>query len=249
MEEYISIVLSCIKEDMSPLEKIKEIYDFVKLLELDEQASNRVPDIIVNRKASCLGYNVLFKEILNRIGVNAYIGDINRDGRLEHITVVDVVDEKYQADGIYVFDPSSDSIPKELYKSDAIRKVNYNFFGLTLDDVTKTKYDDKLTGSLFYLTSESFDYSQRKIELKDKKKLESIFGLSYEEIFYRVKKTKKIKEKSLLDMFVATIHEDDFLGLNRNIEELMNNNYSLRKKEIFNFENEEELHKVNVHDI
>ena len=249
MEEYISIVLSCIKDEMSPLEKIKEIYDFVKLLELDEQASSRVPDIIVNRKASCLGFNVLFKEILSRIGIKSYIGDISRDGKFEHITIVDVVDDKYQADGIYVFDPSSDSIPKELYKSDAIRKVNYNFFGLSLDDITKTKYDDKLVGVLLYLTSESFDYSNRKVDLKDKKKLESIFELSFEEIFNRVKKTKKIKEKSLIDMFVSTVHKDDFLGLNRNIEELMNNNYSLRKKEIFDFVDEEELVKVSIHDI
>ena len=32
MEEYIGVVLSCIKDDMSPLEKIKEVYDFVKFL-------------------------------------------------------------------------------------------------------------------------------------------------------------------------------------------------------------------------
>ena len=72
---------------------------------------------------------------------------------------------------------------------------------------------------------------------------------SFEEIFNRVKKTKKIKEKSLIDMFVSTVHKDDFLGLNRNIEELMNNNYSLRKKEIFDFADEEELVKVSIHDI
>jgi len=249
MEEYISIVLSCIRDDMSPLEKIKEVYDFVKLLELDENASNRVPDIIVNRKANCLGFNVLFKEILDRIGIKAYIGDISRDDRVEHLTVIDVCDEKYKADGIYVFDPSSDSIPKELYKSDAIRKVNYNFFGLTLSDITKTKYDDKLIGSLLILMSDSLDYSKRRIDERDCKKLERVFDLSYDELYERVKKTRRIKEKDLMDMFVKTVHKEDFLGLNRNIEELMNNNYNLRKKEMFNFIDEEELVKVCVHDI
>lgn len=248
MEEYISIVLSCINAEMSPLEKIKEVYDFVKLLELDENSSDRIPDIIVNRKASCLGYNILFREILNRIGICSYIGDIIRDGKLEHLTIVDVCDKKYDADGIYVFDPSSDSIPRELYKSDAIRKINYNFFGLTLEDVVKTKYNDKLVDSLLLLISESLNYSKRKIDDRSRKKLENIFNISYEELYNRVKKTKKINEKTLLDMFVSTVHKEDFLGLNRNIDELINNNYTLRKKEIFETK-EDDLVTVCIHDI
>ena len=248
MEEYINIVLSCIKEEMTPLERIKEIYDFVKLLELDENASDRVPDIILERKASNLGFNILFKEILSRIGIKAYIGDISREGVLEHVTIIDISDEKYKANGIYVFDPASDSIPKELNKSDAIRKVNYNFFGLTLEDIVKTKYDDKLIGTLSVLTSESLDYSKRKIEERELKKLEDIFNLSYDEIYERIRKTKKIKENDLIGMFITMIHQDDFLGLNRNIEELMNNNYTLRKKEIFEHK-EEDLVKVCIHDI
>ena len=63
MEEYINIVLSCIKDDMTTLEKIKEVYDFVKLIEYDENGSYRLPDIIKNRKTNSLGYNLLFKEI------------------------------------------------------------------------------------------------------------------------------------------------------------------------------------------
>lgn len=249
MEEYINIVLSCVKEGMTPLEKIKEVYDFVKLLNYDENGSNRIPDIIITRKTGSLGYNLLFSEILKRVGINSYIGEISRGSKIENVTIIDVCDQKYNADGIYVFDPASDSIPKELYKSDAIRKVNYNFFCLSLSEVVNTKDNDRLLGILALLNSDSLEFSSRKILDKDKKKLEKLFNYSYEEIFERVKKTKIIDSNILIDFFVSHVHEDDFLGLNRNIKELLSNNYYLRKSEIFNDDNDKGISKVNVHDV
>ena len=251
MEEYINVVLSCVKEEMTPIEKIKEIYDFVKLLDYDENGSNRIPDIIISRKADSLGYNLLFSEILKRVGISSYIGEISRNSKKEYITLIDVKDEKYGADGIYVFDPSSDSIPKELYKSDAIRKVNYNFFGLTLDEVVNTKDDDKLLGIVALLNNESLEFSNRKALDKDKKKLENALGYPYEELFEKVKKTKKIDVNVLIDFFVSSVHEEDFFGLNRNIKDLLNSNYFLRRSEIFNDDNDRGIGvtKVNVHDV
>ena len=249
MEEYINIVLSCVKDDMSCLEKIKEVYDFVKLLEYDENGSSRTPDIVKNRKTNSLGFNSLFKEILNRIGISSYVEKVVRDDKEEYVTLVDVDDDKYDVYGIYVFDPASDSIPKEMYKSDAIRKVNYNYFCLLLDEVTNTNFDDRLGDVLNLLNSESLEFTCRKMDSKEKRKLETSFGYSFDEIHERVKKAKKVSEERLLDLFISTYHTEDFLGLNRDVSDLIRNSYTLRKKEIFKDDIEEEIKKVNINDI
>ena len=249
MEEYINIVLSCVKDDMSCLEKIKEVYDFIKLLEYDENSSSRTPDIVKNRKTNSLGFNSLFKDILNRVGISSYVEKVVRDGKEEYVTLVDVDDDKYDAYGIYVFDPASDSIPKEMYKSDAIRKVNYNYFCLLLDEVTNTNFDDKLGDVLNLLNSESLEFSCRKMDSREKRKLETCFGYSFGEVYERVKKAKKVSEERLLDLFISTYHTEDFLGLNRDVSDLIRNSYTLRKKEIFKDDIEEEIKKVNIHDI
>ena len=248
MEEYINIVLSCIKEDMSFLEKVKEIYDFVKLLEYDENGSSRLPDIIRDRKTNSLGFNLLFNEILKRIGIKSYIGEISRSTILEYVTLINVEDSKYDVSGIYVFDPSSDSIPKDMYKSEAIRKVNYNFFCLTLTQIINTKEPTKLLGVLNLLNGDSFDYFNRKINGRDLKKIWLDFGETEDIIFDKVKKTKKIKDEKLMDLFILTVHNDDYLGLNRNIKELLRDNYYLRKKDLFN-DDVKELEKINLHDV
>ena len=249
MEEYISIVLSCIDNSMSMLEKIKEIYDFVKLLELDEKASSRLPDIIISRKTNSFGFNILFSEILKRIGISSYIGEVRRNSSNEYITIIDVNDDKYDVCGIYAFDPASDSIDKDVYKSDAIRKVNYNFFCRKLFEIENSKFDDKLSGVLMYLVSDSFEFSSRKVNVRDKRKLEESLGCSYFELFDKVHKTKSLKDDNLLDLVMNTIHQDDFLGLNRDISELVRNNYFLRKKELFNEVKENEVEYVNIHDV
>jgi len=249
MEEYINVVLACVKEDMSQLEKIKEVYDFVKLLEYDKTGSNRIPDIISSRKADSLGFNLLFSEILKRFGIKSYIGEIFRDSKKEYITLIDILDEKYDISGIYTFDPSSDSVDKNLYKSDAIRKINYNFFCLSLDKITDTKENDKLFGVLSLLNSESFDYFDRKLLDRDKKRLEESFGYSYDVLYEKVKKTNVVDDNILLNLFISNIHEEDFLGLNRNVEELLSNNYYLRKKDLFNIKEDNNVNRVNLHDV
>ena len=247
LEEYIDIVLSCVKQDMSPLEKIKEVYDFIKLLELDKDGSSHIPDIVKKRRTNNLGFSLLFSKILERLGIKSFIGKIERDGKTEYISIISIEDEKYDASGIYAFDPASDSLPKNVYKSDAIRKISYNFFGLRLEEMQNTKENDKLMGTLSLLVSDSFDFSKRKIIPKEKEKLESIFNITLDILFDRIKKTKKIKDEKLVELFLSTIHKEDFLGLNRNIEELLKNNYYLRKKEIFN--EEEKREEINIHDV
>ena len=249
IEEYISIVLSCIKDDMSPLEKIKEVYDFVKLLEYDKKSSSRLPDIVRTRKTNNLGYSILFTKLLERIGVKSFIGEIEREGEKEYFTLISLKDEKYDVDGIYAFDPASDSIPKGLYKSDAIRKINYNFFALPLKRLIDTLDDCKLVGTMSLLTSSSFDYFNRHLDSSAKDILEKTFVDSIENIYHRFQKTKVIPDDKIIALCLDTIHQEDFLGLSNNINNLLANNYHLRKKEIFCEEESKELQTVNIHDV
>ncbi len=247
MEEYVEIVLSCIDDDMSQLEKVKEVYDFVKLLEYDANRSDRLPEIVQNRCTDNSGYSLLLEELLKRVGISSYVGQIMRE-RVENVVLVDIRDNKYGVDGIYVFDPFSDSIPKNVYKSDAIRKVNYNFFAVDLKRMEKTTSNDKLWGTLSLLGSDSLDFSLRHINLLDKQKLEEVFGIKYDEIYERIKHSPPIDEKKLLNLFTTTFHQEDFLGLNRDVGELLTTNYQLREKELFIDDSTTEFNKINLHD-
>ena len=195
-----------------------------------------------------MGFNVLFSEILKRIGIKSYIGKIQRE-QMEYITIVSVKDEKYEADGIYAFDPVSDSIPKHAYKNDAMRKINYNFFALSLKKIVSTTSSDKLLEPLSLLTIDSLDFSERRVNVNERRKLEEIFDSNYEEIFKIVNKTKDIKDENLLNLFISTVHREDFINLNRDIEELIRNNYYLRKKDLFINLKKDDIEDMNIHDV
>ena len=248
MEEYINIVISSIDKSLSPLEKIKEVYDFVKLLDLSNSSSDRLPDIIKTRKTNSLGFNNLFKEILSRMGINTYIVPIKREGT-EYVSMIYIEDSKYDADGFYFFDPASDSLPKSLYKNEAFRKINYNFFALTINQILNTiNGKDKFLGAIENFTSSSYDYVLRKIRDIDRVELEHIFNMDLLGIYSLSLKTKKIKEDKLLNLLINTLHKEDFITMDRNIEQLIISNYRLRKEDLFKKEREEST-SLNIHDI
>ena len=248
MEEYINIVISSIDKSLSLLEKIKEVYDFVKLLDLDKLSSDRLPDIIRTRKTSSLGFNNLFKEILTRLSIPVYIVPIKRED-IEYVSLIYVLDSKYKIEGFYFFDPTSDSLPKALYKNEAFRKINYNFFGLTINQLLNTVGgNDKLQGALEFFKSSTYDFVLRKIKKTDKDRLEELFKLELLDIYTIVLNTKPIKEEDLMKIVLGTLHKEDYITLDRNINQLILSNYRLRKEDIFNDENDEDT-TINIHDI
>ena len=248
MEEYISVVINSIDKGLSMIEKIKEVYDFIKLLDLDYKASDRLPDIINTRKTTSKGFNILFKEILSRLGIDSYIGKIKRETE-DYITLVEIIDDKYNISGIYVFDPCSDSLPKALYKNEALRKINYNYFCLTLNEIISTKDGmDKLVGPLSLLNSDSLEFASRRINSEEEKELHDVFDRVFSEVYERVQSTKGILESTLFNIVLSTLHREDFIVLNRDVDELIMNNYLLRKKELFKSEETDESSVINVHD-
>ena len=248
MEEYINIVISSIDKSLSLLEKIKEVYDFVKLIDLDKLSSDRLPDIIRTRKTSSLGFNNLFKEILTRLSIPVYIVPIKRED-IEYVSLIYILDSKYKIEGFYFFDPTSDSLPKALYKNEAFRKINYNFFGLTINQLLNTVGgNDKLQGALEFFKSSTYDFVLRKIKKTDKDRLEELFKLELLDIYTIVLNTKPIKEEDLMKIVLGTLHKEDYITLDRNINQLILSNYRLRKEDIFNDENDEDT-TINIHDI
>ncbi|MBR4262854.1 MAG: hypothetical protein IKQ35_05775 [Bacilli bacterium] len=248
MEEYINIVILSIDKKMSPLEKVKEVYDFVKLLDLDRTSSDRLPDIVRTRKTNSLGFNNLFKEILSRLNIPVYIVPIKRDDT-EYVSVIYIEDSKYEADGFYFFDPASDSLPKSLYKNEAFRKINYNFFALTINQLLNTiGGKDKLLGAFEHFVSSSYDFVLRKIKDIDKRTLEELFNMDLLGIYSLSLKTKPIKEANIWGLVINTLHREDYITLDRNIEQLIISNYRLRKEDIFRKDTEEDT-TINIHDI
>ena len=248
MEEYINIVISSIDKEMSLLEKIKEVYDFVKLLDLDKLSSDRLPDIINTRKTNSMGFNNLFKEILSRLSIPCFIVPIKRDD-IEYVSLIYIKDFKYDIDGFYFFDPASDSLPKSLYKNEAFRKINYNFYALTINQLLNTiSGNDKLLGTLEFFKSSTYDYVSRKIKESDKNALESLFKMDLLNIYTRVLNSKSIKEDIIIKIILSTLHKEDYITLDRNINQLIISNYKLRKEDIFKLETDEDT-TINIHDI
>ena len=60
--------------------------------------------------------------------------------------------------------------------------------------------------------------------------------------------TKPIKEEDLMKIVLGTLHKEDYITLDRNINQLILSNYRLRKEDIFNDENDEDT-TINIHDI
>ncbi len=229
------------KEGLTPFESVLRIYDITKLLEyngnLTEEA-NLLPDIIVNKEASSYGFNSLFSYILRKLGMKTFMGkEKSLDGKESYVTIVEIKDDKYEIDGIYLFDPSMDTLPKETYKTDDIRMINYNYFGLMLADIENSTYKDKLTGALGILAIDDFNYSNEKKNSKDislQRELDLLnktFGYSYRQLYNKINHSRPISFEQI-EQAVANVY-----GENKTIPDynkLIRENYFSRRGELFN---------------
>lgn len=231
------------KENLSQFEIVLRVYDIIKLLEYDNSdMSDKVdllPEIVRDDKASSFGFNKLFSYILTEFGINSFVGcEKSFSGIESFITAVEIKDDKYGIDGIYLFDPSMDSLSKDIYKSDDIRMINYNYFGLRFSDIDYSIYKDSLSGVFGILAIDDFDYSnERRNSCKDvttKKSFDSLektFSLSYRDLYDRIKNSALIPFDSI-ELAISNIY-----GENKNVpnyKELVKENYFSRKSELFN---------------
>lgn len=230
------------KEELTPFEVVLRVYDIVKSLEYDNsdilESIDLLPDIIKEKKASSLGFNKLFSFVLSELGYKTFLGSEKSSSGMDlAITAVDIKDTKYQIDGIYLFDPSMDSLSKDIYEKEEIRMINYNYFGLKFSDIGYSTYGDFLSGAFGVLAIDDYDYSLEKRESKDRnlnkelKRMEEVFGLSYQELYKRVNDIKAISYENI------DLAHQNIYGENKKIPNyrlLIKENYYTRKSQLFN---------------
>ncbi len=237
-------------EKLSDFETVLRIYDIVKLYDFDnEEKNSNLSDIVEKGKASSLGFNKLFAYILNGLNFKTFVGkEKSQDGKYSYITAVLINDEKYAVHGIYLFDPSMDSLPKDIYKNDDIRMINYNYFGLLFSGIENTSYNDRLSGVFGILACDDFDYGlerredERNVSMqKEFSSIEKAFGMSYMKLYSKVKKTKSLS----FDKIEEAIN--NVYGEERNVKnyyDLIKENYFSRKNELFIPTTEETLEEL-----
>ena len=228
----------------SPVEIIMKVYDEVKLMDyIQDDEEELLPEIIIGKKANSFGMNKLFSYILTSFGFKTFMGETVLDGNKSFVTLVGIKDTKYNICGIYLFDPSMDTLPKETYKTDSIRKINYNFFLLPLCCMTRLKYGEKLHNLLSLLAIEDTEYSKEKVENSKVKKIQeevkrliATFGVSYEKIHDTIKGSKKVDIDTII-----RINDTLYSNKNEKYNQYLKQNYNIRKDDLFEKETEEEI--------
>ena len=245
MKRIKSIV---VKEELTPLEKVLRVYDIVKLIDYeDSNKEYTFPEIITSNKSNSKGFNRLFNYILKSINIDAFLSTIkDSDGNKNLINLVRIVDKKYNINGYYLFDPSMDTLPKDSYKEN-LRIINYNYFGIKLEDFNLNKYGDTLTGVLSILSINNYDYAKERLVtqkgLKIKRELNkflTLFNDNLNNIYNDIHRCNDIDIKVIIKLCESVyegILKEDFL-------KMIKSNYLDRNKDLFNPSIHDEFKKM-----
>lgn len=246
----VSYIKSLENNNLSPIEMVMKVYDSVKMFDYETKKEERtLPKVVLAKNASQKEYNELFSYILDYMGFKTFIGTIKcKDKKTSYVTLVDIKDSKHELDGIYLFDPSMDTLSKEEYKDEEIRRINYNFFGLNTCMINKSKYEDRLSNVLSLIALDNYDYSYEKINstdnkelLKEIKCLLSAFNLSYKAVYERIRSSISIDCEKIAKINCILKNNPE---LEQRNAMLIRENYKLRKKELFESNFEEELANI-----
>lgn len=237
-------------ENVSILDKVCYLYDRIKLFNYDSSSKyNRLPEIISNRKASSCGYNLVFKEVLSRLNIPSFVCKTSMNDE-NFVSLISINDDVYKVNGIYLFDPSSDTIFKDQYRNNLARQMNYNFFAITLDKYNNSFYNGNAIGLLKPLSARNMDeynyYLNSYIRHFGKSEIERIeqeFNMPFSTFYDRVRDSNDISKDTILkviskrlDKYPDVFVSKDFLiktvteNYNMRNTELFSNNYVKRKK-------------------
>lgn len=233
--------------EYSPFEKVTYLYDLIKTYELDNKKEKTLPEITESKITNQKGFNLVFSYLLNEFEIPNYIGRIkSKDEKISNITLAYIKDDKYKIDGLYLFEPTMDNLSKEEYRKNEVRTINYNYFGLKVDDINHSIFDDKLLQPLSIFESEDYLYSiekmqniRDKVTTKELTKLFKTFNKPYDFLYDRIWNSRTITfddiEQSRKSIYIN--ENDDF-------KKLVRENYHLRKEELFTPKTEEILEKL-----
>lgn len=242
IDKWFNNTIKEMDEDLSVFEKICYLYDKVKLFEFDNSPKfGRLPEIISNETANSYGYNLIFKELLTMCNIPSFIENYELDGEQNYVTIAQVEDDKYEIEGLYLFDPSMDTISKEKYKYGLARRLNYNFFGITLDKFSK------LNGQVIpsemlkcLLVKDDMEYKhyldryKRKYGYRRISEIEGKFNSNIDEIYNRLLNSEEISSDIVFDtisdrMEIYTKNS----GNQETMKRTLIDNYKDREKDLF----------------
>lgn len=233
-KEIENIISNILKEidniAYSTFEKVALIYDFCKKLNLENNSNDNVIDILKTKNCNMNGFSKIFKMLLDKIGINSYLGEAIVDNNKSNVVVAYIKDEKYNIDGIYLFDPFSDYISIDDVPNEELRLLNYNYFGILLNDYSKTIFEDRLTGMLNCLVHD-YDYDLEKLRFISSKEitlLEQSFGFDFYTLHKKIDDTIQIKDETKLEI-ISTIN-------NGKLHSVIKENYKKRKNKLLNYE-------------
>ena len=235
---YINKIRNIIrKEKLTPLEKVFRVYDIVKLFDyVDDNRTYSFPDIIIGNKTNSKGFNKLFSYILNTFDIPNYVTGVKAlDGKKNYITLVAISDSKYKIDGYYLFDPSMDSLPKDSYKDD-IRMMNYNYFGLKLDEFNLNNYGDTLMGLLGILSITDYEYAKEKLSMDKDVKIRRELNRMFTTFRSNLDALHNLMHNvNSIDVNVICNLCDNVYGekIRKDYKRIVKSNYLDRKKELF----------------
>lgn len=239
MEEWFRETLLQMEDNLSLLEKMCYLYDKVKMLEFDENPKyDRLSEIICEGKATAYGYNLIYKELLSRCGINSVIGKVCNKNEDNYITLSKINDENHNIKGIYAFDPSMDTIYKNQYKNNLARRMNYNFFCCTLDKLKLIYPKRNMQDFLRVLASDDmmeFNHSIDLINNRDNLKIiEKEFGFSLEQIWKNVTYSEELSNDNIIHIITKILerYPEDILD-KKVLTRVITDNYINRNNELF----------------
>lgn len=145
--DIIDDIVNFIKKlDLCPMEKVMFTYDLIRkkvyTLENEDEdytASRDTIDVLLGDKIVCLGYANVFNTILEKLGFSPklfYLKCINKPNEGHARSIMYLKDDKYDIEGIYLFDPTGDSKMENEKVNDKNYYLNrYTFFAKTLEEM------------------------------------------------------------------------------------------------------------------
>ena len=213
----------------SEIEKIAKIYDYCKSYELDLDNEYVLKDIIDTKKSDSKTLMILFQKLLQKISIDSYIGESLTDKEKSLVLIARIVDDKYNINGIYLFDLLSDYVDEKDIPSKKYKNLNYNYFCMLLKNYSNTVFNDRLIGILKCFVHD-YEYDFEKISYvptKEISDLEELLKGNFFSIHNEIDETKEIEDETLLKVFYNINNKD--------IHKLLKENYYIRKDKLLNY--------------
>lgn len=232
----------CLKNSENNFNEVLKMYDRVKLFDYDGKSKyGRLPEIISEGKANSYGYNLLFKELLNMNNVPAILVKVNVDNEINYVTLAHLKDKENDIDGLYIFDPSSDTISKDQYRNNLARRINYNFFGIKLDKFLKQKSNIKEEGILKVLTApNSFEFEYLLTQYNERngcneiREIERVFKTKPKDFYNKLHDTMEIESDIMFGKISNRLAQYNIAGIDKDLfDKTVIENYMLRDNELF----------------